>query len=138
MALINLIEYAAFGEELHPHDVSELLESLDEPEAVHAIFDHWDPNVFLAALLVGIAALVIVSLLTAPEPANATSSLFGRLDASSDDEADRPLLLVHLLRLRAATRKRGWRTFREDLGGFAVGCLMVLVLVGATAIFLAM
>jgi magnesium transporter len=36
---------AAFGEELHPHDVSELLESLEEPEAVHAIFDHWNPQV---------------------------------------------------------------------------------------------
>src|SRR5215207_9662291 len=32
--------------------------------------DHWDPNVFLAALIVGIAALVVVSLLTAPEPAD--------------------------------------------------------------------
>ena len=30
--------------------------------------DHWDPNVFLGALLAGIAALVIVSLLTPPEP----------------------------------------------------------------------
>src|SRR5687767_5509733 len=31
--------------------------------------DHWDANVFLAALLVGIAALVGVSLVTEPEPA---------------------------------------------------------------------
>ena len=30
--------------------------------------DYWDPNVFLAALGVGIIALVGVSLLTAPEP----------------------------------------------------------------------
>ncbi len=30
--------------------------------------DHWDPNVFLAALVSGILALVVVSLLTAPEP----------------------------------------------------------------------
>jgi magnesium transporter len=36
---------AAFGEELHPRDVSELLESLDESEAVHSIFEHWDPEV---------------------------------------------------------------------------------------------
>lgn len=36
---------AAFGIELHPHDVAELLESLAESEAVHAIFDHWDPEV---------------------------------------------------------------------------------------------
>ena len=30
--------------------------------------DHWDPNVFLVALGVGVASLVVVSLLTAPEP----------------------------------------------------------------------
>src|SRR5205814_7278541 len=56
--------------------------------------DYWDPNVFLAALLVGIASLVIVSLATAPEPANAMASLFGRLETSSDDDVQRPLLLV--------------------------------------------
>jgi magnesium transporter len=41
---------AAFGEELHPRDVSELLESLDEPEATDAIFDHWDPEVAATVL----------------------------------------------------------------------------------------
>ncbi len=35
--------------------------------------DHWDANVFLAALVVGIAALVVVSLLTRPEPAERSS-----------------------------------------------------------------
>jgi Na+/proline symporter len=100
--------------------------------------DHWDANVFLAALLVGITALVIVSLLTVPEPAVAVDSLFGRLDASSDDEAYRPLILVHLLHPRGAARGRGLGAFREDLGGFAAGWLMVLVLVGATAMYLAM
>jgi Na+/proline symporter len=100
--------------------------------------DHWDANVFLAALLVGIAALVIVSLVTVPEPADRTASLFGRLDASSDDNVDRPLLLVHLLHLRRAAGGRGLAAFREDLGGFAAGWLMVLLLVGATAMFLAM
>jgi len=99
--------------------------------------DHWDANVFLAALLVGIAALVIVSLLTAPEPAAAVDSLFGRLDASSDDDAYRPLILVHLLHPRGAAGGRGLRAFREDLGGFAIGWLMVILLVGATAIYLA-
>jgi Na+/proline symporter len=96
--------------------------------------DHWDPNVFLAALLVGIAALIVVSLLTAPEPAGATSSFFGRLEKSSDDNVDRPLLLVHLL----DAGRHGWATFREDLGGFASGWVMVLLLVAATAMFLAM
>ena len=45
--------------------------------------DDRDPNVFLAALLVGIAALVIVSLATVPEPADAMASLFWWLETSS-------------------------------------------------------
>ena len=100
--------------------------------------DYWDANVFLAALLAGIAALVIVSLLTSPEPADAISSFFGRLETSSDDEANRPLLLVHLLHVGRVARERGLRAFRHDLGGFAVGWLMVLLLVAATAMLLAM
>jgi Na+/proline symporter len=100
--------------------------------------DHWDPNVFLAALLVGIAALVAVSLLTAPEPADAMESFWTRLDTSSDNEAHQPLLLVHLFDLSRIVRERGWAVFREDLGGFAVGCVMVLLLVAATAVFLAL
>jgi Na+/proline symporter len=100
--------------------------------------DHWDPNVFLAALLVGMAALVVVSLLTAPEPAEAMESFWTRLDTSSDDEVRKPLLLVHLFELRRVVRERGWGVFREDLGGFAIGWVMVLLLVAATAAFLAM
>jgi Na+/proline symporter len=96
--------------------------------------DHWDPNVFLAALLVGIAALVVVSVLTAPEPADAMAAFWARLDTSSDDEVRRPLLLVNLLRLR----EHGPGAFREDLGGFAIGWILVLALVAATAAFLAM
>jgi len=41
---------AAFGEELHPRDVAELLESLDEPEATDAIFAHWNPMVAASVL----------------------------------------------------------------------------------------
>jgi Na+/proline symporter len=101
--------------------------------------DYWDPNVFLAALVAGTAALVIVSLLTAPEPAPSVDSLFERLHTSSDDATEgqsRPLLLVDALHLRAASGGRGWRAYREDLGGFAVGWILVFVLVIATAIFL--
>lgn len=106
--------------------------------------DHWDANVFLAALLVGIGALVIVSLLTRPEPADAVASFFGRLQTPSDGATDqtmagdRPLLLVNLLHLRRAAAGRGWRAFREDLEGFAFGWVMVAVLVIATGLFLAM
>jgi Na+/proline symporter len=104
--------------------------------------DYWDPNVFVAALAAGIAALVVVSLITAPEPAAALSSFFDRLRRSSDhDDAspgaaadDSPLLLVNLLRLRAGARGRGWRAYREDLNGFVLGWVIVIVLVAITAL----
>ena len=99
--------------------------------------DHWDANVFLAALLAGIGALVIVSLLTRPEPADKIESFFGRLATSSDDERSRPLLLVNLLHLRRRSEGRLWHAYREDLGGFLFGWAIVVVLVVGTAIFLA-
>jgi hypothetical protein len=43
-----------------------------------------------------------------------------------------------VLRLRAETAGRGWRTFREDLGGFLLGWILVVALVAATALFLAL
>jgi len=101
--------------------------------------DHWDANVFLAALLVGILALVVVSHLTRPEPAERIDSFFDRLQTPSDvadTTSARPLLLVNVLRLRRAAAGRGWRAFREDLGGFALGWVIVVVLVAATALFL--
>ena len=93
---------------------------------------------FLAALLVGIAALVAVSLLTAPEPAERIDSFFERLQTPSDAGAtgEAPLLLVNVLRLRRAAGALGWRTFREDLGGLALGCVLVAALVAATALWL--
>jgi Na+/proline symporter len=105
--------------------------------------DRWDPNVFLAALLGGIAALVVVSLLTPPEPAAGIESFFERLDLSSDDAgpgpaAVRPLLLVNLLHPRRIAAARGWQIFREDLAGFAAAWVLVLALVAATAVFLMM
>ena len=115
--------------------------------------DHWDANVFLAALLVGILALVVFSLLTSPEPAVEDRFV---LHAPPDVErwtsrrptgarcgrfalfAERPLLLVNLLRLRAASAGRGWRAFREDLVGFALAWVIVIALVWTTALLLAM
>ena len=97
--------------------------------------DRWDPNVFLAALLAGIAALVVVSLLSSPEPAERTESFFQRLHTSSDEPGAvaRPLLLVNVLRPGRAAAGRGWRVFREDLVGLAIGFGMVATLVAATA-----
>jgi Na+/proline symporter len=102
--------------------------------------DQWDPNVFLAALSAGIVAMVVISLLTEPEPADRTRSFFDRLQTSSDEPraVARPLLLVNVLRLRRVAADEGWRAFRQDLGGLAVGFILVGVLVAATAAFLAM
>jgi|RhiMetdeSRZDD1v2_1073273.scaffolds.fasta_scaffold20717_2 Na+/proline symporter len=110
--------------------------------------DYWDANVFLAALLAGVAALVVVSLLTPPEPAANTQSFFGRLQTPSDEDsgepdgrgsrATRPLLLVNILHLRRAAGSRGWRAFREDLGGLALGTALVIALVVVTALFLSL
>src|SRR5207249_10645496 len=72
------------------HDALPILSALTTNFALYRLkgqrLDYWDANVFLAALLAGIAALVIVSLLTSPEPAEAIGSFFGRLETSSDDE----------------------------------------------------
>lgn len=101
-------------------------------------FDAWDPNVFVAALLAGVAALIAVSLLTPPEPAAAMSSFYQRLETSSDHRPELdtaapvkdPLLLVNILR-------PGRHGYREDLWGFAVGWVIVLALVGGTVMLLA-
>lgn len=106
--------------------------------------DHWDANVFLASLAIGTTALVVASLLTTAEPQSGLDDLFGRLQTSSDPPAppataeNRPLLLVNLLQLRRAAGAPGWRAYREDLGGFAAGWIMVFVVVIATAIMLRM
>jgi Na+/proline symporter len=101
--------------------------------------DRWDPNVFLAALVAGIAALVAVSLMTAPEPEPRLASLFERLQTSSDSPTSlaRPLLLVNAMHLRQATAGRGWRVFTEDLTGLGGGFALVVGLVAATAWLLA-
>jgi Na+/proline symporter len=96
--------------------------------------DHWDPNVFLAALVTGIVALVAVSLLTPREPAADLGAFFQRLETSSDgDEAVKPLLLVELLRAHRIAAARGWRVFADDLAGFGIAWIWVIALVGATA-----
>jgi hypothetical protein len=42
------------------------------------------------------------------------------------------------LSLRHAAAGRGWRAYEDDLRGFAVGSVLVLLLVAATAVFLGM
>jgi hypothetical protein len=134
--------------------------------------DYWDPNVFLAALVVGIAALVVVSLATQPEPAASIEPFFERLHTSTDAVAagssrnpdlvasgfsrtsdivvsgfsgtdvvsgfsrTSPLLLVNVRHPLRNAGNRGWRAYRDDLGGFALGWAAVIALVIATSLFL--
>ena len=99
--------------------------------------DHWDPNVFLAALLAGIAALVVVSLITAPESVEQLRGFFKNLETSSDDDTShKPLLLVDLLRAHRIAAARGWRVFADDLAGFGLAWVWVIALVVATALLL--
>jgi Na+/proline symporter len=106
--------------------------------------DHWDPNVFLTAMVAGTVTLVVVSLLTPPEPAMALESFFGRLQTPSDGgeewkkidprtvaEQGRQLLLVNLFRLReAAAGVPFFKAYYTDLRGFAIGWLIAGALVG--------
>lgn len=46
--------------------------------------DHWDPNVFLFALMAGVVSLVVVSLATSPEPEAAITPFMARLQTPSD------------------------------------------------------
>ncbi len=46
--------------------------------------DYWNPNVFISSLTVGILSLVIVSLLTRPEPETQVESFFAQLETPSD------------------------------------------------------
>ena len=128
MALIaNFAFYAARGERL----------------------DHWDPNVFLFALLAGVAALVVVSRLTPPEPEVNLRFFYRKLQTPSDGpmadqlvedvepdhhaiaKAGRQMLLVNLFHLRRGAAGVGFfQAYRVDLKGFAIGWAMALGLVG--------
>ncbi len=76
--------------------------------------DQWDPNIFLASLLAGVAGLFVVSLLTRPECQAQVGKFFANLDTPSDlgsKNADCPASLPHCRReaLRASrTRRRSW------------------------------
>jgi Na+/proline symporter len=125
--------------------------------------DHWDADVFCMALLAGSAALVVVSLLTPPEPRKKTDSFFGRLQTPTDmpesaatvssetqveempaagalkeyAERGQQSLFVNLLRLRKGTSGLGFRkAYRLDLNGFIIGWVLAGALLLGTWIFL--
>ena len=121
-------------------------------------FDHWDADVFGLSFLAGVAALIVVSLITPPEPAALTEGFFHRLDTPTElpghagdpiSEADRASvadaavaagrqsLIVHLLRPSDGARGAGWwKAYRVDLGGFLWGWVWVAVLVALTWLLL--
>jgi Na+/proline symporter len=107
--------------------------------------DSWDPTVFLIALGSGIAALIVVSLLTPPEPEEARKAFFVRvntpsageerelprdLDTAETARQGRQLVVTNVLKLRQAAAGLGWRAYRVDIKGFAVGWAIVAGLVG--------
>jgi Na+/proline symporter len=111
-------------------------------------FDHWEPGVFLAALGAGALTLIVVSWLTPAESPERIGKFFGQLQASTDTEDQaaaeanprhaaeqgKLLLLVNLFSLRrAAAGVPIGRAYRTDLKGFAVGWLIVAVLIAAFA-----
>src|SRR5574340_566823 len=121
--------------------------------------DHWDANVFFVSLLAGILALVIVSLLSRPEPEPRLESFFARLETPSDQDkslavavdriesspqagpenaaAGRQLVLANLFHLRRGAYGQGLlRAYRDDLAGFGTGILVCVIMVLATALFL--
>ena len=99
--------------------------------------DYWDPNIFLIALLAGIATLIVVSLLTPPGQGPEITKFFANLETPSDLDAEktdggaitspvppasapgafdpnrwaaehgRQLLFVNLLQLRRGAQGRG-------------------------------
>ncbi len=50
----------------------------------HQRLDYWDPNIFFVSLSAGIAALVLVSLLTPPEEKAHVAEFYNKLETSSD------------------------------------------------------
>jgi Na+/proline symporter len=130
--------------------LASLIVSLATNFALYAVrndrLDHWDPNVFLIALLAGIAALVVVSLLTAQEPETKTQTFFSRLQtpaetgnptpyqARSAAEDGKQLLLVNLLHPFRGTQGVGFlKAYRVDLRGFTIGWALAIVLVLGTS-----
>jgi Na+/proline symporter len=110
----------------------------------HQRLDSWDPGVFSAALAAGVAATVVVSLLTRPEPVDRLKAFVVRVntpsigaegalpvepDTLAAARAGRQLLVTNLLHLGKGAAGLGWRAYRIDVTGFVVGWCIVCALV---------
>lgn len=96
--------------------------------------DHWDPVVFGVALVSGVAALVIASLLTRPEPAAAVEAFEENLQTPITPGPGSRLLIPDLLHPRL---DGFFSTYRIDLTGLATGSLIALAMVAAVWLMLA-
>jgi Na+/proline symporter len=104
----------------------------------------WTPGPFGWAMLAGLVAFIVVSLLTRPEPRERIERFFDNMRRTSDDdtrpsgqpkplasERGQDLLFLDLPGWLAAARWRGFfRRYREDLVGFVLawGSVAALVL----------
>ena len=115
--------------------------------------DHWDPDVFGISLAAGIVTLIVVSVLTPPEPEEATASFFGRLQTPSSlpgrdgdpfdagashaalvreaAAAGQQSIIVNMLAPGRGAHGAGFGAYQEDLVGFALGWAWVLGLLAA-------
>lgn len=126
--------------------------------ARHERLDSWDPNIFLASLVVGLACLIVVSLLTPPEPEARLAWFFTQLQTPSDmgkeeagvqdtfvpqpgsetearplrsaAERGRQLLLVNLLHLKRGECGVGFfKAYHDDLKGLLIGGVVAVAIV---------
>ena len=122
--------------------------------------DDWDAHVFLIALGSGTLTLILVSLITPPEPPTRIESFFQNLQTPSDLDPLRPktleqvakdpvsefsapktlagqeLIFLNLTKLRLGNLKTFSRACRSDMLGFVVGWVLVLALVSGLWLFL--
>ena len=92
----------------------------------------WSSTLVVASMRLG-GSFPLPALNPCPDPAPAAGRFFhghfrGRKVELRKLDPDR----------LAAAAGRGWRAYREDLGGFALGWVIVVVLVAATALLLRM
>jgi len=122
--------------------VAAVLADLLQYQHLHQRLDYWDPNVFGASLIIGVIALVVVSLVTPSEPVSASREFREKLqrpsagDDDSNVESDaartgEQLLIVNALSLRKGAGGYGFfHAYRTDLLGFAKGAGLVTLLIG--------
>jgi Na+/proline symporter len=111
-------------------------------------FLRWDPTNFGLSFVAGLAALVVGSLLTAPEDEQRLAPFYERLDtpafrdpATGEErtlhESGHDLLVAHLGELRF-WQPEFWKRFRVDLKGLAInfGIVVALVLLAKVILYL--